>query len=177
MAYDPIAVRRADLERQIRDAQRALDTIQMVPVEDTYPDGAIIRAQIRSRSGESATYVFLKVIRPVDIPRDGDVVRWYHTGQIDHGATQQRARGEAYFVSWRELQSWLIDRGRVIESWEIVEPRCELDHTPRNRRAHEDIQADILNVLRSEYGAWTDIQESKHERVIAKIMNIEGVYK
>lgn len=171
MSYDPIASRRADLERQIADAQRALDTIQMVPTEDSYPDGTIIRAQIRYGSGFLKTYVFLKVGT-----EPNDEVRWYHTGRIKHGPTKRRATDEPFFDSWRELQTWLIDRGRVIESWEIVEPRCEYDHPPRGRRAHEDVQADILDVLRDEYGETAD-NITKHLHVINKIMRIEGVYE
>lgn len=113
MSYDPIMMRRMELQRQIAEAQRGLDTLQLVPTEDEYEDGTIIRAQIRWGSMLSATYVFLKVVHSEDSPE----TRWYHTGFVKHPHSRDYGN-KPYFVGWRELQSWLIDRGRVVESWE-----------------------------------------------------------
>jgi hypothetical protein len=171
--YDPIAARRAELERQIASAQRSLENIQSVPTDDVYKHGTIIRAEISYGSGDVTTYVFLKIIS-----EELDVVRWYHTGQISHNPTSRgggRRGDDTFFVSWREFQTWLIDRGRVVESWEILEPRCECNHrTPG--RAHEDVMVDIADVLRFEYANTLDA-EPKHMRVISKIMQIPGVYE
>lgn len=128
--YDPIAARRAELQRTIAEAQRALDTVALVPQTDDYPSGTVVRAQIRYGSGDAATYIFLKVEGEYTTNQTRGqfgTVRWYHTGTISHsGNIGVRAAGAPYFVSWHELQTWLIDRGRVVESWEILEP--ELDH-------------------------------------------------
>ena len=122
--YDPIAAKRARLEREIRRAQTELDALELVPTEDVYADGAIIRAEILNPGKrEPFTYVFLKVVNP-DAP-GGPTTRWYHTGWIQHNP--HTGRGNAYqltyFQGWSELQKWMAESGRVVETWTVMSPQ------------------------------------------------------
>lgn len=120
--YDPIAARRARLQREIREAQLQLDALELVPIEDTYEDGTVIRAEILNPGQrDPLTYVFLKVVT-TDMnghPREG---RWYHTGHIQHDTTVA-PKNRTYFTNWIALQQWLSQERRVVETWAVMEVR------------------------------------------------------
>src|SRR6187431_3130983 len=94
--------------------------METLPTHDTYPDGTIIRAGIKYGGRvEPVTYVFLKVetgSRGYD--RE---VRWYHTGWVNHDRAEPHG-GKPYFAGWTELIQWLIDRLRIVETWDVIYP-------------------------------------------------------
>lgn len=114
---DPLGSMRYSLQRQIADAQRQLDALEVLPQEDTYPDGAIIRADIRWGTLDPVTYVFFKVELGTR-----QKVRWYHTGRIDKGVSRQ-SLPFTYFDGWEPLVRWLGERGRTVESWDVIYPK------------------------------------------------------
>jgi hypothetical protein len=189
-APDPLGARRARLQREIREAQLQLDALEFVPTEDSYADGTVIRAQILNPGKrDPLTYLFLKVADPAGInSRNPSAVRWYHTGWVQRSAGASRGNS-TYFNGWPELQTWLTEPRRVVESWEILTPRCELNHadpTPRTSagRSHESIHADVLDVLRAEYGFTAPHNISKpfdpaldHQlsELAHKILRVDGV--
>lgn len=122
--YDPIAAKRARLEREIRRVQTELDALELVPTEDVYADGTIIRAEILNPGKrDPTTYVFLKVSDPQGVStRNPSGVRWYHTGWIQHnpGASRGNTYQLTYFQGWSELQKWMAESGRVVETWTVM---------------------------------------------------------
>lgn len=118
---DPLAQRRAALHRQISAAQLQLDALELVPVEDVYPDGTIIKATILNPGKrDPLTYVFLKVKNQRYEYGASNPSRWYHTGWVQHspGASRGNTYQLTYFNGWGDLQRWLTEPGRVIETWE-----------------------------------------------------------
>ena len=124
MTYDPIAAKRARLQREIRDAQTQLDALELIPSTDTYGDGTVIKAEISWRGGAPLTYIFLKIVD--DTLREGD--RWYHTGFIDHGGAQHHSK--QFFKGWDAFQKWMAETGRVVETWCVLEIRRESAEVP-----------------------------------------------
>lgn len=178
---DPLAQRRAALLRTISNAQLQLDALEGVPTEDTYADGTIIRAAILNPGKrDPVTYVFLKVqTDDYDEKATGrrSMAHWYHTGFISH--VHSTALGnKPYFRGWPDLQRWLSEPNRVVETWTILEPRCERDHPgPRVKRAYEDVCVAILEILRRIYSQHYGDDDVEHVRAINSIMHVSGVYE
>jgi hypothetical protein len=189
LTNDPLGARRARLQREIREAQLQLDALEFVPETDSYPDGTVIRASVLNPGQrDPLTYLFLRIDSLDHNVTGRGGVRWYHTGYIGHAqgnhATQKL---RTYFDGWPELQTWLSEPKRVVESWEILTTPCTRDHTPRDAatgRSHESIHADVLDVLRAEYGFTASSQTDKpydaaldHQlsELAHKILRVDGV--
>ena len=166
---DPLAQRRASLLRTISEAQLQLDALELVPDLTSYPHGTIIRAEVtHPRRHEPMTYAFLKIVTE----QGYGLTRWYHTGYVNsHG----RGTGPSAVTYWdgnESFQRWLSEPGRVVETWTVVEKP-----TVRVRRAHEEVEGDILDVLRRQYGAHYGDDDIEHVRAINAIMHVSGVYE
>jgi len=112
------STRAEQLREAITRAEEQLAHLEVVPDEDTYEDGAMIRLRIRS-NGDELTYLLLKLGGHVGgVERDG---LWYHTGVVYKGSGNGGWTSNP-FRGWDELQSWLVGAGRVVLEWTELGP-------------------------------------------------------
>jgi hypothetical protein len=156
--------KRDELLNVIAQAQQSLAALELVPEYDCYHRGDMVRTTVRYRGGREFTYLLLKIVltdqETKHVDRYGRPLPthvWYCTGY----------RGP---LSWDELMRYLTDNRDVV-AWEKL---VVWQGDPVPTRAHEDVKADLLDILRHEYGVGGSL-EALHVRVIDKLLNVDGI--
>lgn len=109
----------AEIQEEIAWRERKLHALNLVPGQDVYDEGTMLRVRVQSPSDPKnvLTYLLLKVGGHIGgDSRDG---LWYHTGKIyrrNTGWSQEAFRG------WEQLMWWALQQ--TIVSWEelVVKP-------------------------------------------------------
>ena len=108
-----------ELASQIAHAQNQITAIQIIPAEDTYDDGAVIRVRVRAPGADNVlTYILLKVCR------DNGDVRWYFTGRLYRPGIGWSHQS---FPSWDALMEWVLSGALTVIEWTQFFSGSEID--------------------------------------------------
>lgn len=111
------AIRR--LQAEIERARANIESLELIPDEDTMPVGTMVRIRVtprRSHDREQRTYLLHKV-------SGGDAAAesmWEFTGRL-WGLGTLKTVNETGWISWEGLNRWAIDDVQI-DSWELLGP-------------------------------------------------------
>lgn len=120
------------LRRQIEQAEEKLRTLELIPAQDDYVHGSVVRVTVRPRYGNDAPllYILLKIVVDEERWNRGTArERWYFTGAPAGRSTHVSNRG---YMTFSELVSWLVN-DVVVERWEDLTVRVSVQQLPTQK--------------------------------------------
>lgn len=110
------AIRR--LEAEIERARANIESLELIPDEDSMPVGTMVRIRVtprRSHDREQRTYLLHKVSAV-----EGDPM-WEFTGRLWWSPGSVKSANDGGWISWEGLNRWAIDDVQI-DSWELLGP-------------------------------------------------------